>query len=160
MVDDIVKLTGRTIHIALDTHSTPESQLLSVHTFGPGKGKLLTILPPGDEASKANPDVSVQGMSSLFVPFSFLFPLLTVTLIYTSLGQAFSYRGVENPASPEDRAHMVQFLHKVPELIKSGAIRPNRVKLWEGGLAAIPEGLEYMRSGKLSAEKIVYKVSA
>jgi hypothetical protein len=83
------------------------------------------------------------------------------TLIYTSLGRSFEWRGgVKFSVSPEDVAHMVQFLRKLPDLVASGVIRPNRVKLWEGGLGAINEGLEYMRGGKVRAEKLVYHVPA
>lgn len=62
------------------------------------------------------------------------------------------------PAKPQDRAQMVEFLKKVPGLIKDGLIKPPKIKAWEGGLDAIPEGLAYMREGKVSAEKIVYRV--
>ena len=60
--------------------------------------------------------------------------------------------------SEEDRAHMAAFLKKVPQLVKEGSVKPLPIKLWEGGLEAIPDGLQYMREGKVSAEKIVYKV--
>ena len=53
---------------------------------------------------------------------------------------------------------MVQFLKKVPGLVKEGLVKPLPVKLWEGGLSAVPDGLQYMREGKVSAEKIVYRV--
>ena len=79
--------------------------------------------------------------------------------MYWALGRAFSFGpGAEHPVRPEDRAHMVHFLKKVPGLVKDGLVKPLPVKLWEGGLAAIPDGLQYMREGKVSAEKIVYKV--
>ena len=60
--------------------------------------------------------------------------------------------------SEEDRAHMAAFLKKGPQLVKEGSVKPLPIKLWEGGLEAIPDGLQYMREGKVSAEKIVYKV--
>ena len=60
--------------------------------------------------------------------------------------------------SEEDRAHMVAFLKKVPQIVKDGAVKPLPIKLWEGGLDAIPDGLQYMREGKVSAQKIVYRV--
>ena len=53
---------------------------------------------------------------------------------------------------------MAGFLKKVPALVSSGAIKPNPIKVWDGGLAAINEGLQYMREGKVSGEKIVYRV--
>ena len=54
---------------------------------------------------------------------------------------------------------MAQFLTKTPELVVSGKIRPNPVKLWEGGLDAIADGLRYMKEGKVSGEKIVYHIA-
>ncbi|KIJ34029.1 hypothetical protein M422DRAFT_263987 [Sphaerobolus stellatus SS14] len=126
---------------ALDTQGASEGQLLAVKAFGPeGKGKVVTILGPKDEAVAYNPNVTIQP-----------------TLIYTALGREFSF-GEVFPVSKEDRDHMAAFLTKVPELVKSGAIKPNRVKLWEGGLDGIEGGLAYMKEGKLSAEKLVYKI--
>ena len=59
---------------------------------------------------------------------------------------------------PEDRAKLVEFLKKVPGLVKEGKIKPLPIKFWEGGLDSIPAGLQYMREGKVSAEKIVYRI--
>ena len=81
-----------------------------------------------------------------------------MTVIYTTLGRSFNLGRVW-PVSEEDHAHMAQFLKKTPELIVSGKIKPNPVKLWEGGLDAIPDGLQYMKEGKVSAEKIVYRIA-
>lgn len=53
---------------------------------------------------------------------------------------------------------MEHFLTKVPGLVKAGQIKPLPIKFFEGGLAAIPEGFQYMREGKVSAEKIVYRI--
>lgn len=53
---------------------------------------------------------------------------------------------------------MASFLEKVPGLVSSGAIKPNPVKLWEGGLESVNDGLQYMREGKNSGEKIVYRL--
>ena len=84
---------------------------------------------------------------------------MTDTVIYTALGRAYTYaNGVQFPAAPADREHMANFLKKVPGLVKEGKVKPLPVKLWEGGLSAIPDGLQYMKEGKVSAEKIVYRV--
>lgn len=81
-------------------------------------------------------------------------------MLYTALGRAFDFGpGAHFPVSTEDRDHMVGFLKLVPQLLQQCAIKPSPVKLWEGGLAAIPDGFQYMREGKVSAEKIVYRVS-
>ena len=95
-------------------------------------------------------DVSVRS--------SFIF-VFAVTIVYTALGRAFQFGPeVRFAASDEDRAHMVQFLRKVPRLVREGLVRPPAVRLWEGGLPRVPEGLRYMREGRVSAEKIVYRV--
>ncbi|KIJ39338.1 hypothetical protein M422DRAFT_257950 [Sphaerobolus stellatus SS14] len=79
------------------------------------KGKVITILRPKDEAVAYNPNVTIQP-----------------TLIYSSLGREFSFEEVF-PVSKEDRDHMAAFLTKVLKLVKTGAIKPNRVKLvWMG----------------------------
>ena len=62
------------------------------------------------------------------------------------------------PKSPEDKEQIAEFLKKLPKLAQDGLIKPVPIKFWEGGLAAIPEGLQYMRDGKVSAEKIVCRV--
>lgn len=54
---------------------------------------------------------------------------------------------------------MAQFLTKTPELVAAGKVKPNPIKLWEGGLYGISDGLQYMREGKNSGEKIVYRVA-
>ena len=53
---------------------------------------------------------------------------------------------------------MAAFLKKLPTLVKDGAVKPLPIKLWEGGLQGVPDGLQYMREGKVSAEKLVYRV--
>lgn len=67
--------------------------------------------------------------------------------------------GTPCPASQEDRKHMAHFLKKVPELVKSGQVKPNPTKLVDGGLNGIEIGLKFMMDGKHSGEKIVYRVS-
>ena len=62
------------------------------------------------------------------------------------------------PAIDADVAHIAAFLAKLPQLVKDGLVKPLPIKLWEGGFAAVSDGLQYMREGKVSAEKIVYQV--
>jgi hypothetical protein len=53
---------------------------------------------------------------------------------------------------------MVQFLSKLSGIVQAGGIKPNPIKLWEGGLESVKDGLQYMKEGKVSGEKIVYKL--
>ncbi|TBU50230.1 hypothetical protein BD309DRAFT_976453 [Dichomitus squalens] len=47
------------------------------------------------------------------------------------------------------------FLRKFPKLVQEGVPKPLPVKIWEGGLSAIPDGPQQMREGNVSAQEIV-----
>ncbi|CDO68641.1 hypothetical protein BN946_scf184996.g72 [Trametes cinnabarina] len=137
-----VKATSRdSIRLALDTISLRESQAISAEIIARGGGKVVHIL-------QVIPDATTRtDVERIY------------TLLYWALGREFSFGpGADHLVRPEDRAHMVQFLKKVPGLVKQGLIKPLPIKLWEGGLSSIPDGLQYMREGKVHAEKIVYRV--
>ncbi len=170
VVAKIKQATGDSVTKALDAISLKESQRISAEVLAPAGGKVVLVLGPEAGATDRK---DVQFIRAFHFPSTplvrGLFPLaeLTpalhihdiVTLIYTALGREFSFGpGSHYPVSSEDRAQMVEFLKKVPQLVKDGAVKPPVIKLWEGGLEAIPEGLQYMREGKVSAEKIVYRV--
>ena len=158
----IKEATGDSIHAAFDTVSTEASQELTIKTFASGPGKLLVILAPSKAAQDIRPDVLFKVRQDTHFQMTSLkvdtLPI-PVTLIYTSLGRAFDYRGIHYPASPEAKNHMVEFLKKTPELVTSGAIKPNPVKLWSGGLETVHEGLDYLKEGKNSGEKVVYRIA-
>ncbi|PSR78310.1 hypothetical protein PHLCEN_2v7432 [Hermanssonia centrifuga] len=138
VVNQIKEATNDSLHKALDANSLESSQRIAVQSLAPGPGKVICILGVHEQVAELRDDVKVQP-----------------TLIYTSLGRAFSNR----PACPEDRSHMAEFLKKVPGLVSERKIKPNRVKLWEGGLDGINAGLEYMIEGKNSGEKVVHQVA-
>ena len=83
---------------------------------------------------------------------------MAATFIYSSLGRAVDFVDVCVPVIESDVAHMAAFLAKLPQLVKFGLAKPLPIEMWEGGFAAVPDGLQYMREGKVSAEKIVYRV--
>ena len=83
---------------------------------------------------------------------------LAAIFVYTSLGRPVNFGDVHVPVIESDVSHMVAFLAKLPQLVKDGLVKPLPIRLWEGGFAAVPDGLQYMREGKVSAEKIVYRV--
>lgn len=82
----------------------------------------------------------------------------TETYLYTVNGYSFKFRSTQLPAMPEDKAHMAGFLRKLPQLVSDGALKPLPIKFWEGGLEGVKDGLQYMREGKVHAEKIVYRI--
>ncbi|KIJ29974.1 hypothetical protein M422DRAFT_268540 [Sphaerobolus stellatus SS14] len=115
VLDQIIATTTPSGSIigALDTQGASEGQLLAVKASGPeGKGKVATILGTKDEAVAYNPNITIQRK----------YPDL-----HRSWAQIPLRRGL--PVSKEDKDHMAAFLTKVLELVKSSAIKPNRVKL-------------------------------
>ncbi|THG97000.1 hypothetical protein EW026_g4939 [Hermanssonia centrifuga] len=96
VVNQIKEATNDSLHKALDANSLESSQRITVQSLAPGPGKVISILGVHEQVAELRDDVKIQP-----------------TLIYTSLGRAFSNR----PACPEDRSHMAEFLKKVPGLV-------------------------------------------
>jgi len=132
------------LRYALDTISEGKTTVTAVKAISQaaGKGKVITLLTNKDEELKQFAD-SVPAEP---------------TLLYTVLGVEFEWPGVKFPASPEDKAAMEGWMPLLPDLFKSGTIKPNPILPFDGGLANITEGLDYVKSGKQSAQKVVYKV--
>ncbi|GJE87536.1 zinc-binding alcohol dehydrogenase family protein [Phanerochaete sordida] len=142
-IEKIKEVSHNSIRAGLDAISEAETQKFCVQAFGAQGGKLVTILGAPQEVQRMRADVKVQS-----------------TLIYTSLGRSFIFAGnTPFPASEEDRGHMAQFLKKVPELVKSGQIKPNPTMFFDGGLEGINAGLQHMMEGKHSGQKIVYRLT-
>nr|VWO97707.1 Chaperone protein dnaJ 2 [Ganoderma boninense] len=57
--------------------------------------------------------------------------------------------------APENRAFGVELYSRLGELLRSGAIVPNKVEVVPGGLAGIPKGLELLKLNKVSGKKLV-----
>lgn len=159
VVAKIKQATGDSITKALDAISLKDSQRITAEALAPSGGKVVLVLQPIPDATSRN-DVEFFRTCCLNADrVDFILISYVATLIYTALGRAFDFGPSKHfPILPDDRAQIVEFLKKVPQLVKNGAIKPASIKLWEGGLAAIPDGLQYMREGKVSAEKIVYRV--
>ena len=140
VVEQIKKATGDSLKWAFDTVSEAETQAICVKSLAPG-GKVVVVLLPDDNAKALRKDVEIQH-----------------TLLYTALGRSMVWNNINFPASSEDRAHMAGWIPKLEALVAEGKLKPNPVKLWQGGLNAVNDGFQYMREGKVSAAKIVYNL--
>ena len=95
----------------------------------------------------------------MFPPFDSLAHGVVGSDVHLHLGQAFNFGDGRIPVIEADVAHMAAFLKaKLPQLVKFGLVKPLTIEMWEGGFAAVPDGLQYMRDDKVSAEKIVYSL--
>ena len=79
------------------------------------------------------------------------------TLAYTATGEALSDYG--RPASMEDFEFSVMFWKLAGKLLEQGKLKVHPPSLRPNGLRGVLEGLQEMREGKVSGEKLVYKIA-
>lgn len=81
------------------------------------------------------------------------------TLAYTAIGEAFEFRG---GTRFEKKVEDYEFGKKVwgiaEGLLAEGKFRVPPLKVGKGGLEGVVEGLDQLRQGKVSGEKLVYKL--
>ncbi|EJD46154.1 GroES-like protein [Auricularia subglabra TFB-10046 SS5] len=57
-----------------------------------------------------------------------------------------------------DFSDHAEWYKHLPALVESGKVKPVPRKQWDGGLSAIPEGLEFQKAGKVSGQKVVFTI--
>ncbi|KAI7969546.1 hypothetical protein EIK77_005176 [Talaromyces pinophilus] len=83
----------------------------------------------------------------------------TETLAYTGVGEDFEKRGRQYHNNERHGEFASKFFDIARTFIAAGRVRPHPVSVRPKGLAGAIEGMEAMRTGKYSAEKLVYRVS-
>ncbi|KAJ5706638.1 chaperonin 10-like protein [Penicillium malachiteum] len=81
------------------------------------------------------------------------------TLGYTIMGEDFMIGPMRVPARPDDFAFAQDWLLQAFKFLASGQVKVHPLKVNPDGLKGVPEGLNLMKEGKVSGEKLVYKVS-
>jgi len=105
-------------------------------------GTYSTLLPVSEEqVHEINPKVQVKG-----------------TLSYTIVGEAFKFGDNEIPAKPQDLEFGKMFWELSRELLKQGKIKVHKpvVNKYGKGFEGILKGLDALRQGKVSGEKLVF----
>ncbi|KAE9390322.1 GroES-like protein [Gymnopus androsaceus JB14] len=114
-------------------------------------GNIITALPVSEATKNRRKDVHVE-----FI------------LVLTEIGSALTFGGfLKLPAMPQDKAAALEYVSKyMPRILenwKEGQGNPRFntqcLRHMQGGLEQIQEGLEIMRDGKYSREKLVYTVA-
>ncbi|EED13651.1 zinc-binding oxidoreductase ToxD, putative [Talaromyces stipitatus ATCC 10500] len=80
------------------------------------------------------------------------------TLMYTVFGEEFKFGAQPFPAIPEDFEYTKKFIALVEKLLAEGKLKAHRVKVGADGLKGVLAGLEDLKNGKVSGEKLVYRV--
>jgi len=135
--------------IAYDTFSEKGSQEACARALSKEKpSKLVIILPPAPSLSQVNPKVEVD-----FI------------LLYSVRGEPFEMAGhkFSREYCQDDRRYLFKMLRgkqgDLYKVLQNGLVKPNHPTVLPGGLAGIPEGLDRLRKGQVSGEKLTYKIS-
>jgi NADPH:quinone reductase-like Zn-dependent oxidoreductase len=81
------------------------------------------------------------------------------TMAYTVFGERFIFGLKEIPAQWDDRLFMEQFCGIFEDLLASGKVKVHPPRVCDGGLDGILDGLQLLREGKVSGEKLVYNIA-
>ncbi|QKX55490.1 uncharacterized protein TRUGW13939_02583 [Talaromyces rugulosus] len=85
-------------------------------------------------------------------------------LAYTAIGEYFEFADPDSnttikfEAKPEDKEYATMFWGITEPLFAEGKLKPHPAKVNPGGLKGVLDGLNLMREGKVSGEKLVYNV--
>ena len=124
--------------MVLDCASTDSTAAACAEAFGSAGGKYVNLLD-----SKC-PRVDVE---SIFF------------LGYSVSGESYIFEGEHYDADEDFFNHIVEFAEVADKLWEQGLFESHPQRLEAGGFGGILErGLQIMRDGKYSAEKLVYRV--
>jgi len=82
-------------------------------------------------------------------------------LAYSALGEPmkFGADGREIPGKPEDFEFAAMWMEIVEELLAGGKLKAHSPNVQPHGLNGVLEGLNLLRGGKVSGEKLVYRIA-
>lgn len=83
----------------------------------------------------------------------------TFFLGYDVSGEEYIFEGESFPAQPDALAYARAFVPVAERLWAEGKWRPHPLRLEKGGLNGVLHGLQILREGKYSAEKLAYRVA-
>lgn len=81
------------------------------------------------------------------------------TLMYTIFGEEFSFGAMKFPAVPEDFEYTKKFVGITEKLLAEGELKPHTAQVGKDGLEGVLKGLDDLKNGKVSGQKLVYRVS-
>lgn len=79
--------------------------------------------------------------------------------MYTVFGEEFSFgKELKFPPILEDFEYTKKFMGLTEKLLAEGKLKAHRAKVGADGLKGVLKGLEDMKAGNVSGEKLVYRV--
>ncbi|KAE8452097.1 hypothetical protein EG329_001564 [Mollisiaceae sp. DMI_Dod_QoI] len=140
---DIKDFTDDSITLAFDCVAEGHSPKISVAAMSSAKGGVYSTLLPVPENQVKSINDKVQNQH---------------TLAYTIVGESFKFGPNEVPAKPEDEEFAKMFWELSRELLEQGKVKVHRtaVNKYGKGLEGALNGMQAMREGKVSGEKLVF----
>ncbi|KAJ6093453.1 Protein TOXD [Penicillium sp. IBT 16267x] len=80
------------------------------------------------------------------------------TVAYTISGEDFKYGDMLIPGRPEDKAYAEMFFPIAETLLAQSKVKVHPPTVGKEGLKGVLEGLELLKNGKVSGEKLVYNI--
>lgn len=139
---DIKEYTKDTLKYVVDCISEGTSPDIAVAAMSSSGGIYTTLLPiPNEKVQAINSKVENKG-----------------TLAYTAFGAAFTMGPGEFPPMPENAKFGAEFWELSRKLLAEGKVKVHKPTVNKGGsgLKGVLEGLDLLRGGKVSGEKLVY----
>ncbi|KZV68034.1 dehydrogenase [Peniophora sp. CONT] len=123
------------IQAAIDTISEHGSAKIIVSALSSEGGKIATLLPYSEE------DKAVLG-SKYTEAFSLAYDVV-----------------VDRAGAPSRLGDTPGYVKLASQLLASGKVRPTPIRVWENGLEGINDAMQYMMDGKVSGEKIIFRIA-
>ncbi|KAF2099072.1 putative zinc-binding oxidoreductase ToxD [Rhizodiscina lignyota] len=133
----IRKVMNDGLSLVFDTVNTSETAAICADAFGAQGGQYVNLL----ETDCPRADVK----STFF-------------LGYDISGEDYIFEGTKFEAKPDALAYAVGFFPIAEKLWAERKWKPHPQRLGPGGLQGVLEGLQILREGKYSGEKLVYRV--
>ncbi|KAJ5319094.1 zinc-binding oxidoreductase [Penicillium brevicompactum] len=81
------------------------------------------------------------------------------TMAYTAFGDSFTFGPNTIAPQPDDRDFSERFRVIFEELLAAGKMKVHPARVGGGGLGGVLEGLQLLKEGKISGEKLVYNTA-
>ncbi|KAI5478991.1 zinc-binding oxidoreductase ToxD [Pseudohyphozyma bogoriensis] len=119
---------------------------LVARSFASHEGTIAKLLPPVEGDNDGHGAIKV-------IP----------TFLFTLFGSPFSFLMNDGPlrefpAHPEEKAAFEKWVRFMPELVEKGLLRPPPLWKRKGGLEKVLEGMQIIKEGGYSAQKLTYKI--
>lgn len=134
----IHEATGNQLRLILDCIGSEEGVKLCDTALSSEGGKYTAIVP----ASIDRPNVENR-----------------VVIAYTTIGEAFDFGDLHFPSKLEDKEYWESFIPIAESLLGQGKVKAHRPRVGKDGLRGVLDGLELMKSGQVSGEKLVYNIA-